>query len=257
MTKRLLSLAVITRTLLAGSTLDVKNGKAGQKPVTIDIPRRHLFTPISETERKDLLKLNAARELKWNEDPENFPVFDGEEAVYAARDAENEISQQKTLQQQAEQANRDAADRRIREAAQRQRLAEQRAASDAAAALAQQELDNKRTADAQEETEEDRQRKADIAARFAAASGDTDPLVVQQPDGTEGEADNETDVAHEEAENEELEEQGGEPAKDPEPVKPETEVKETPKATAKKATSSKKTTSAKKTDAADDDDSVV
>lgn len=274
MTKKFLSLAVITRTLLAGVAGSIKDGTAGRKPVTIDIPRYHLFTPISEKERDDLLKLNAIRTLKFNETEDMYPVW-AEEAAdhgYAAREAEQEMSQQQNAQRQAEQANREAADRRIKEAAARQRLAEERAANEAAAAREQQALDNERTAEGLEETEEDRQRKAAIAARFAAESGDTDPLVAQPiegPDGTEGEADDETDLAHEDVQNGEddmnegLEEQE-EPAKEPveetvvEPVK----GAEAPKtATTKKTTPAKKTAPAKKPVAAKtadaDEDSVV
>lgn len=267
MTQKLLSLAVISRTLLAGVAMSIKEGTAGRKPVTVDIPSRHLFTPISEQERTDLLKLNAARVLKFNETEDMYPVWSGEkdDHGYAAREAEQELNQQQAAQRQAEQANRDAADRRIKDAAARQRLAEEKAASDAAASREQQRLDAERQAEGLEETEEDRQRKAAIAARFAAESGDTDPLVIDKIDGTEGEAGSETDLDHDDVHNGEddmnegLDEQE-EPEQEPAPATP---APETPKTTpAKKPTTSKKTTPAKKpvaakTAAADDEDSVV
>lgn len=256
---KLLSLAVITRTLLAGSNLDVKNALAGRKPVTIDIPRRHLFTPISDAERKDLIRIGAARELRPNEKAENYPVFQTEDEDDAARDAERQIAEQSSLQQQAEQANREAAARRIREAAQRQREATMQQEAAARAAQEQQRLDDERTAEGLEETEEDRQRKAAIAARFAAESGDVDPSVMSSTGpntGTIGEVDSNDDPAHEEADVKNGEDDMNESLDAGQEETPKEEVK--PKTTGKAKTGKAKTSTKKPVEAdTDADDDVV
>lgn len=172
--KRLLSLAVIHRTLAAGTAMDVKNGVAGSKPVIQAIPKRVLFTPVSADERKDLIKLNAARELRPNEDPDNYKVFGEEATDYAARAAEAERHRQAEAQRSADEANRAAIDRRIKDAARQQREREV-----AAGKLAETPV---------ELTPEQQRAKDELAARFAAASGDTDklPTDVDDNDGFGG-----------------------------------------------------------------------